>query len=58
VKEKQLDFEDLLVRQAMEREVQKTPPAPPAPAKPHFRLFSALKNLGRRRGGNRTAEKS
>jgi hypothetical protein len=57
VKEKQLDFEDLLVRQAMERELQKKPPEPPAPAKPRFRLFSALKNLGRRRG-NRGVEKT
>jgi hypothetical protein len=58
VKEKQLDFEDLLIRQAMERELQKETPAPPPPAKPRFRLFNALKNLGRRRGVNSSTEKT
>lgn len=57
MKEKQLDFEDLLIRKAMEREMQKQPPTPPPPARSRFRLFSALKNLGRRRSPNYSPEK-
>jgi hypothetical protein len=57
VKEKQLDFEDLLIRQAMEREMQKETPAPAPPPRPRFRLFSALKNLGRRRSLGSSVEK-
>lgn len=50
--ERQLEFEDLLIRKAMERELQETPAEPPA-QKSGFRFLHALKRLAHGRGNSR-----
>jgi hypothetical protein len=58
VKERQLEFEDLLIRKAMEREAKDEPP--PEPSSQGFRFLNALRRLGRapQLSRERTGEKA
>ena len=53
--ERQLEFEDLLIRKALEREMKENPVEPP-PSKPGFRFLHALKRLAHGRKNSVSAK--